>query len=178
MEGKPQKEHKFKRIKMKTGWILMFSSTIIFANGIFLSILSFSINKNSKPTIKSYFEYLNQEKDVKANLGSLILFSLFLAALSLLFIWVDDRPADPYALKNYISYLSLVALGGLNLFLRLYLISQKNPTQLQKKMSGIRTARIAFSIGLWPKENHPYLKTIKISQLIFISVVFYIFNQE
>lgn len=163
---------------MKTGWILMFSSTIIFANGIFLPILSFSIYKNSKPTIKSYFEYLNQEKDVKANLGSLILFSLFLAALSLLFIWVDDRPADPYALKNYISYLSLVALGGLNLFLRLYLISQKNPTQLQKKMSGIRTARIAFSIGLWPKENHPYLKTIKISQLIFISVVFYIFNQE
>lgn len=163
---------------MKIGWIFMLSSIIIFANGIFYSILSFNINKNSRPTIKSYFEYLNQEKDVKANLGSLILFSLFLATLSLLFIWVDDRPADPYALKNYISYLSLVALGGLNIFLRLYLISQNNPTQLQKKMSGIQAARIAFSIGLWPKENHPYLKTIKISQAIFIGVVFYIFTQQ
>lgn len=163
---------------MKIGWILMFSSTIIFANGIFLPTLSFSTNKNSKPTIKSYLEYLNQKKDAKSNLGSLILFSLFLAALSLLFIWVNDRPADPYALKNYISYLSLVALGGFNLFLRLYLISQNSPTQLQRKMSGIQTARIAFSIGLWPKENHPYLKTIKISQAIFIGVVFYIFNQK
>lgn len=156
----------------------MLSSTIVLAECIFYSILSFSINKNSKPTIKSYFEYLNQKKDIKANLGSLIAFSLFLAALSLLFIWVDDRPADPQALKKYISLLALSALGGLNLFLRLYLISQNNPTQLQKKMSGIQAARIAFSIGLWPKENHPYIKTIKISQVIFIGVVFYIVTQQ
>ena len=69
----------------------------------------------------------------EANLGSLILFSLFLAALSLLFIWVDDRPADPYALKNYISYLSLVALGGTQFILKALLNFSEEPHPTSKK---------------------------------------------
>lgn len=156
---------------MKIGWVFMFASIILAVNGVLFSLLSFSINKNSKSVSLSFLEYLIQERDVRSSFVALIFFSIFFAVLSSLFVLVDDKPADPRALRKYLTYLSLSALGGLNLYLRLFLISKINALQLQGKMSGSRTLKIAFSIGFFPKGHGLYSVAIFASQSAFIVVL-------
>ena len=156
---------------MKIGWIFMYVSGFFLMTSFSYLVLSLDREEIPKPKMQDYLGLFLRRDDVRSNFIALIFFSLFLSALSALFVWVDDKPANLDDLQKYFALVTLLVLGEINVVTRLFLLSKSNPSVLHEKTSGANVAKIAFSIGAWPRGYGVYSIVVTMSQVLFLLLV-------
>jgi hypothetical protein len=156
---------------MKIDWLFMYISGFFLVTSFSYLVLSLDREETPKPKMQDYLRLFLRREDVRSNFIALIFFSLFLSALSALFVWVDDRPANLDDLQKYFALATLLVLGEINVVTRLFLLSKSSPSILHEKMSGADMAKTAFSIGAWPRGYGVYSIVVTMSQVFFLLLV-------